>query len=309
MPDAGIPGMLMRKDALRRKSLNSPRMGHVMLLPAFVFFALFQLYPFVYGVGLSFTNYYLLTKKDPKFIGLQNFIDIFTDDPKFWPALGFSFVYTIGIVVFSYILGMLFALLLNKEIRAKGLIRAFVLLPWVLSSSVMATNWKWILNDRYGIVNQILQGIGLLSEPLQFFSTAEMARFTVTFVGIWRNVPFMTIVLLAGLQSIPTELYEAASVDGANSWQRFWKITVPQMAAVTLTSTTLMFIWALNGFENIYLLTSGGPVNATTGIAIYSYLTAFDGSRMGYASALSVILMLIMIVFVLIRMKFSRKGD
>lgn len=292
-----------------KRKLNSPLMGHCMLMPAFLMFLLLQLYPFMYGVGLSFTNYYLLTKKSPQFIGLQNFIDIFCDDPKFWPSLGFSFIYTFSIVIFSYILGVLFALLLNKEIKCKSLVRAFVLLPWVLSSSVMAMNWKWILNDRYGLVNRILSELGILSEPLQFFSTAGMARFTVTFIGIWRNVPFMTIVLLAGLQSIPVELYEAASVDGANGWHRFWKITLPQLGAVTLTSTTLMFIWALNGFENIYLLTSGGPVNSTTGVAIYSYLTAFDGSRMGYAAALSVILMVIMIIFVSIRLWISRKGE
>ena len=292
-----------------RRALRPPRVEYIMLLPALLLLLVTQIYPFFYGIGISFTNYSLLSSKAPKFIGLKNYIDIFTGDEKFYGVLIFSFIYTLSIVIFSYVIGMVLALLLNRPIRGRGLFRAVVLIPWVISAAIMATNWKWLLNDRYGLINGILTGIGLVDKPVQFFATAGWARFTVTAIGVWRNIPFMAITLLSGLQSISTEMYEASTVDGAGKIQTFFRITLPSLRGVTLISTTLMFIWAFNGFENIYLLTDGGPLNATAVVPIYAFKTAFNSSKMGYAAALSVILMTIMVIFSTIRMKINEKAE
>jgi ABC-type sugar transport system permease subunit len=279
-----------------------------MLVPATVLILLTQIYPFFYGLYISLTDYNLLSRRGPRFIGLKNFIEILTHDTEFYDVIGFSFIYTFGIVVFSYLIGLFLAILLNQNIKGKGLFRAFILVPWVISSMVMATNWLWILNDRYGLINKIMMNMGLINKPVLFLATRWMARFTVTAVAVWRNLPFMTITLLAGLQQVPTEMYEASKIDGANKFQAFCMITLPMIKNVTLIATTLMFIWAFNGFDNIYLLTEGGPVGATMVVPIYSYQTAFYRSLMGYASALSVILLVIMLIFSYIRLRLNKNG-
>jgi ABC-type sugar transport system permease subunit len=284
---------------------NSPLSGYILLLPATLVILLVQIYPFLYGVGMSFTDYHLLRRGGPQFIGLGNFIDIFSKDKVFYDTIQFSFIYTFGIVIFSYLIGLFLAVLLNQQIAGRGLFRAIILVPWVISSMVMATNWLWLLNDRYGIINKVLMSIGLVEKPILFLVTKNMTRFTVTAIGVWKNLPFMTITLLAGLQQVPTDMYEAAKIDGANFLQTFFRITLPMIRNVTLIATTLLVIWSFNGFENIYLLTEGGPVNATMVIPVYSFQTAFLASRMGYASALSVILMVIMLIFTFFRLRFS----
>jgi ABC-type sugar transport system permease subunit len=258
---------------------------------------------------MSFTNYNLLTIKKTRIIGLENYAKILFEDPEFWHIFLFSLVYTLSIVIFSYIFGFLIALLLNKPMKGRGIFRAIILIPWVISTAIMASNWKWLLNDEFGLVNGVLQSLGVISKPIRFFATAGWARFSVCAIGVWRNLPFMAITLLAGLQGIPNELYEAAIVDGATKWQSFWKITIPYMRSTTLISTTLLFIWAFNGFENIYLLTDGGPVNSTMVVPIYAFKMAFNSSRMGYASALSILLMVIMVIVSLVRMKLSKNQD
>lgn len=296
--------------AKRKKGrYGSPLTGYLMLIPAVLLIMLTQLYPFLYGLGLSFTDYNLINPRGPRFIGLQNFADILTKDTTFWNVIGFSIIYTLGIVVFSYLLGLILAMLLNRPIRFRGFFRAIVLIPWVISSMVMASNWLWLLNDRFGFINQILQRIGLTQKPILFLATAGMARFTVTAIGVWRNLPFMTVTLLAGLQGVPADLYEAAKIDGAGPLQTFRYITLPMIRGVTLISTTLMFIWAFNGFENIFLLTEGGPVGATMVVPIYAYQTAFMRSQMGYASALSVVLMVIMLIFSAIRLRLNKESQ
>jgi len=296
-----------KKNKLR--SLQSPRTGYIMMIPATILLLLTQLYPFFYGLGMSFTNYNLLTIKKTRIIGLENYAKILFEDPEFWHIFLFSLVYTLSIVIFSYIFGFLIALLLNKPMKGRGIFRAIILIPWVISTAIMASNWKWLLNDEFGLVNGVLQSLGVISKPIRFFATAGWARFSVCAIGVWRNLPFMAITLLAGLQGIPNELYEAAIVDGATKWQSFWKITIPYMRSTTLISTTLLFIWAFNGFENIYLLTDGGPVNSTMVVPIYAFKMAFNSSRMGYASALSILLMVIMVIVSLVRMKLSKNQD
>lgn len=199
-------------------------------------------------------------------------------------------------------------MLLNKKLRGRSLYRTIILLPWVIAPMVMATNWLWLLNDQFGLVNRVLVRLGIVQEPILFLATKPMARVTVILVGVWKNIPFMTITLLAGMQSINADLYEAARIDGANGIKSFWHITLPLIQPVAVVSVTLLLIWAFNGFENVYLLTEGGPASATMLMSIYAYNTAFLRSQMGYASAISVTMLVIMMGLCLAYQRVSRQA-
>jgi ABC-type sugar transport system permease subunit len=265
-----------------------------------------QIYPFLYGVLMSVTNYNLLKPKGIQFVGLQNFVKIFTADKNFSATLGFTFTYALSIVFFSYIVGLFTATLLNKNLRGRAVYRAVILLPWVIAPMVMATNWLWLLNDQFGLINRVLLQAGIIREPILFLATKGMAKASVILVGTWKNIPFMTITLLAGMQSINADLYEAARIDGAGGAKAFWHITLPLIRPVAVVSTTLLLIWAFNGFENVYLLTEGGPSSATMLMSIYAYNTAFLRSQMGYASALSVVMLGFMMALSLIYQRMNR---
>lgn len=270
---------------------------------------LLQIYPLITGIAYSFQNYQINRPVGRRFVGLENYIKLFTEDDTFFPVLIFSFVYTLAVVFISYVIGMILALLLNKDIPGRGFLRAMVLLPWVISNTVSATNWKWILNDRLGIVNIVLQELGIIDQPIQFFADMQMAKVTVIMIGIWKAMPFMVVVLLAGLQSIPSELYESAGMDGAGPWKSFWHITMPSIRSVTTMCTTLMFIWQFNNFEGIYLLTEGGPNDATFVLPIHIYYTSFYRGRISYGSATAVVILIVMLVVALIRNRNQRKFE
>lgn len=280
--------------ARKKGHFGSKRFGYVMLLPALVMILLTQIYPFFYGIGMSFTNYNLLKPGATRFVGLANFTQAFGADRYFYPTMLFTLIYALSLVLFSYLFGLFTANLLNKNLRMRGIFRTIILLPWVISPMVMATNWMWLMNDQFGLINKTLINLGLIEKPILFLASKEMARFTVILVGTWKNIPFMTITLLAGMQGISSDLYEAARIDGASNTQSFFKITLPMIKPVAMVSTTLLFIWAFNGFENIFLLTEGGPANATMVLPIYAYTAAFVRSQMGYAASLSVIMLVIM---------------
>lgn len=280
-----------------KSQINKNTTGYAMLIPASVLFVIINAFPFIYGLILSFTDTNYLRPKtgSGSFIGLQNFFDILTNDPEFYGVLLYSFIYTILVVVLSYMLGLLLAVLLNRNIKGRSLFRALALLPWLMPSAVASINWQWLLNDQVGFINVFLTNIGLIKDPIQFLASPEIARMTVIIVAIWKAYPFMMVVLLAGLQSIGKEMYEPAYMDGANSFRVFRYITMPLLKPVTLVATSLMFIWTFNtlSFDNIYLLTQGGPANATYVLSIQSYYTAFFRGKIGYASAISVIMLLV----------------
>lgn len=291
-----------------RHRFASKRLGYCMLVPALALIGLTQIYPFLYGVLMSVTDYNLLRPKNTSFIGLGNFVELFTSDKTFYATLWFTFAYAVSIVVFSYLVGLLTAVLLNKKLRGRSLYRTIILLPWVIAPMVMATNWLWLLNDQFGLVNRVLVRLGIVQEPILFLATKPMARVTVILVGVWKNIPFMTITLLAGMQSINADLYEAARIDGANGIKSFWHITLPLIQPVAVVSVTLLLIWAFNGFENVYLLTEGGPASATMLMSIYAYNTAFLRSQMGYASAISVTMLVIMMGLCLAYQRVSKQA-
>lgn len=269
--------------------------GRLFLLPSFLLLVGVRLYPLLNGMFLSLTDANLLRLKKIRFIGIPNFIEVFTEDPLFYKVLLFTLIYTFAVVFFSYLVGFILALLLNTDIRFRGVFRVLVLVPWVIPPAVGTINWKLLLNDQFGFINKLLLHIGFIEEPIGFFSSILMARGTVIAFSVWKSMPFMMIVLLAGLQAIPHDYYEAAVIDGAGWFRRTWIITIPLLRNVTIVSTLLMTMWTFNNFENIYLMTGGGPDNGTNSFSVFSYIVAFFRFRIGYASAVSIVMMFILI--------------
>jgi len=294
---------------MKTKNRSVKWFGIWMMLPGFLMIILLKIYPIVEGISYSFTNRRLDRPVNSiEFTGLQNFISVF-QDKKILGTVGFTLAYAVLIVLLSYTIGLGLAMLLNRDIKGRGIYRTLILLPWVISNTVTAANFRWILNDRYGIVNRSLIQLGIIDKPIQFFANRDMAKVMVISVGIWKTIPFMVIVILAALQSIPLEYYEAAEIDGASFWGRFRYITMPGIKAVTVMATTLQFIWNFNNFESIWLLTSGGPSDATMTLPVKIYEEAFLRNKIGYASAIAVVVMLFMIVFTYVRFRISAKAN
>jgi multiple sugar transport system permease protein len=288
---------------LKSERFRVNRLGYQLLIPATLFIGAISIYPLIRGITLSFMSYSTRRVRNAHFNGLENFANILTNDPDFWAAFVFSIISSFVIVIVSYIMGMCFALLLNRNIKFRGLFRALILIPWIIPPVVSATNWTWLLNDQLGFLNLTLRQWGFIDKPILFLADPVIARITVCFTGAWKSFPFMMIVLLSGLQSIPDELYESASIDGAGFFRSFISITIPMLKPVTAISTVLMFIWTFNNFENIYLLTRGGPLNATFVLPILSYYTAFYRTQLGYASAISTMMLVVLLFLAMLYMR------
>lgn len=280
----------------------------MMLLPATAVLLMIRIWPLLQGIGMSFTNRRLLNDRPMRFIGLENFINLFKDN-EYWDSFGFTLLYTLGTVVISYLLGLVIALLMNMEIKARGVFRMFLLIPWVIPTVVVSYIWKYALNDQIGIVNIILQALHIIPRPIGFLSTAKMARIVVTLISAWKNFPFMGLVLLAGLQNVPDEIKDAAKIDGANAFKTFIYIVWPYLRNVTVMCTTLMFIWTFNSFDLVFVLTGGGPNYSTHLVSIQAYFAAFQKMNMGYASSMATTMLVFMAIITLIYMKLVRSRE
>lgn len=278
----------------------------LMVLPAVVVIGAVCVYPLLSGISMSFTNTSLMNPGAAQFVGLENFRQI-AHDAEFRRALGFTLLYAAGTVVFSYVLGLGCALLMTRAIRLRSLVRGLLLTPWVVPAIVGAYAWIWILNDQTGFINSALQKIDVIGSPILFLATPEMARWTVTAFATWKAFPFMTIVLLASLQSIPNEVLEAAKIDGAGPWKTLIHVKMPMIRKASLLVIVLQSMWMLNNFDNVFLLTKGGPALSTQVVSIYAYNTAFYRSSMGYASTISVIMMVIMAILTAVYFRMTRQ--
>ena len=281
---------------------------YFLIMPSLVLMGIIILFPLVRGIVMSFAEVDLVNQGEMTFIGLDQYKKLL-DDPIFWHALLNTVKWTLGVVVFQYLFGLGIALLLNEEIPLRGLMRGLVLVPWVVPSVVAALVWRWIYASEYGILNYTLEKVGLIQGPIEWLSNPSLAMPAVIAVGIWKWVPFMAVVLLAGLQSVPQELYESAKVDGANVIQRFWHITIPHVRNLSLIATLLSFIWTFNHFDIVYVMTKGGPSNATHLLSTYSYLTAFSFFDIGYAAAMAVIMLIVLMFFAVMYMKLLQAEE
>jgi multiple sugar transport system permease protein len=279
-----------------------------MLAPALLIIAGVILFPAGNALWLSLTSTNLLNTQDQTFIGLANFFEVFTS-PEFYGALRNSAIWTIGNVAAQLVLGMIGALILNQRIRARGAIRGLVLVPWATPSVLVALMWMWMLDPNLGIINHILQSIGLQDEPVAWLADRATALPTLMFIDIWQGVPFFAVMILAALQGVPGELYEAAKIDGANSWHTFWRVVLPLIMPSVLITTVLRLIWTANYFDLILILTGGGPANSTMTVPLLAYNTAYRGFDFGQAAALGVVQAAILAVLVVFYIRQIRRSE
>lgn len=279
---------------------------YILIAPGVLFVGAILIYPMVSGVLSSFFTQHPLNPGDRSFVGLEHFRRLFSDD-IFMKAFFNTLIWTVGIVFTQYLLGLCVALLLNEEFPGRGVYRSLILIPWVVPMIAASLTWKWIYSNEFGVLNYTLKKIGLINENIDWLGNPAFALLSIIIVSAWKGIPFVAIVLLAGLQSIDKEMYEAAGISGANVFQRFWHITLPSLKGVTLVILTLTTIWSFNQFDLIYLMTKGGPSNSTQIIPVYSYLNAFNFFKTNYAAAISTVGVLLMSVFAIAYLKNSRE--
>ncbi len=263
-------------------------MAYVLVLPAVVVRLLYTVYPLLRTVWLSFTNTSMINPG--KFIGLDNYVYLFQDE-LFLNTLGWTFVYAVTATVVETALGLAIAVLLNQKLRGTGVAILLVMLPWVIAPMLAGTLWKLMFYESSGVFNQVLTMVGIGRVP--WLSDPFWARVSVTLVTVWKNVAWVSLIFLAGLRSLPKEVLEAAEVDGAGAFARFWRISFPLLSSTTLLVLLLRGMGEIQTFEQIYGLTMGGPGSATRTIAMYAYERFFTEFRYGYGSAANMVLFVI----------------
>lgn len=253
-----------------------------------------MVFPFCWALYVSFTDKRIGV--DGAFVGLRNYIELLRD-PIFLMSIVRTFIFTGGSVILKLIFGIAMAVVLNEKLRCRNIFRSILLLPWTLPTVVVVLVWQWMFSDVGGVLNALLQMAGL-SKPVLWLAKPGMAMFSVILVNVWKGTPFIALSVLAGLQNISPEYYEAASIDGATVIQKFVRITLPLLRDVIFLAALMTTIWTLNNFEVIWLLTKGGPSNATNVAAVYSYITAFRNNNLSKAISISVLFLPIMIILI-----------
>ena len=281
------------------------RIGVLFILPFAAAALVFMVYPVVEAARMAF--YYIdpLNPSAQRFAGLDNFRTLFAD-ALFWKSFRNAAVWTGSSIVLQTVLGVALALLLHLPLRGVSIFRGLLLFPYIVPTVVIALCWQWMLNPDLGIVNQLLRDLGLIRENIYWLSTPDMAMASTVALNVWKYTPFVTICVLARLQTIPLELYDAAKVDGASVVARFFDITLPQLSEVLLVVVVFRTIWTFNKFEEIYLLTRGGPGTSTFNLAIYSFEQSIANLRMGVGAATGVVMMAVLFVGAIVYIRLFR---
>ena len=288
-----------------RGDLFQSRAGYAFISPAFLVLVLMVVYPLIYGIVISFFDTNLVNKFD--FVGLKYYGRLIKDT-SFYASLGRTVMFTFFTVLGRTILAVLFAnILVMDNLPYKKAFRAILVLPWFFPDVVVGMLWRWLYNANYGLFNFILRSLGIIDGPIEWLSNTDTVMWAVILVSIWKGFPFFAISFLAGLQSISSDLYEAAEIDGAGKWRRFLTVTIPGLKPVIITTTVLRLIWTANTTDLIFTMTTGGPGYSTHVLALYTYLTAWTDLDFGYSSAMAIFLMLVLLIFIGIYMKLINK--
>ncbi|MFC5848183.1 carbohydrate ABC transporter permease [Deinococcus petrolearius] len=289
--------------ARRRKLPAQAWAGYLFILPAIIGFAVFYLYPALRGFQISFTNWNLLS--DPQGVGFQNYRDAL-QDPKFWSALWITVKYVLWNIPLQTLLAILLAVAMDRLVKSM-FVKGLLIVPYLLSSVLVGMIFLWMLDPLLGIVNQWLANTPIGKQP--FFADAGQALPTIAFINIWKHMGFNALLFYAGLQAIPRTVYEAAAIDGSREWTTFWKITLPLLRPVSVFVLVTSVIGSFQIFDTVAVTTQGGPVDATKVLVYYIYQNAFAFFKMGYATAMSMLLFALLVVFTLLQMRLLRAGE
>ncbi|WP_320188398.1 carbohydrate ABC transporter permease (plasmid) [Agrobacterium rosae] len=270
--------------------------GLLFVLPALLVLTTLIAYPLAYTGVLSVTD------QQGAFVGTSNFATVLAT--RATPQAFWNTVYFVGVsIIFQVLLGTAAAILLNQNFAGRAIVRSITIIPWVVPGIVAATTWAWMFHTEFGIVNYMMTAPGLIEAPIGWLTNRDTVMPVLIAINVWKMFPFVTVMILAGLQSIPNDLYEAARIDGANIWEEIWHIMLPQVRSVITAVTLLLVIWGLNSITIIYAITRGGPANRTLITPIQIFRLAFDAVQFNQAAALSVLFFAVAIVIVFIYVK------
>ncbi|WP_136055453.1 sugar ABC transporter permease [Microbacterium sp. K24] len=287
----------------RRRQLRKTTESYAFLSPTIILLLVLMIVPIIMVIGYSFQDNVILNKS-PEFVGIANFVEIL-GDPGFWKATGNTLVFTIGSVIAHLILGLGFAMMLNSTLlhhAARAIFRALYVLPWLFTVAVIAVLWRMLLAPN-GVINF------LLNTDIEWLASPQLALGTITFINIWAGYPFFMVSLLAGLQGIPGELNEAATVDGASAIQRFWNVTIPQLRPIIISLVLLDLIWTSQQFALIWMTTGGGPIDVTEVLSTFTYKLAFAKYDFSLAATSAVLVLLMSMVLAVFYVRHQKARD
>ncbi len=284
--------------------------GLLFILPAFCYMMFFVGYPIISNIILSTQNVSVrnLVNGQKKFVGLDNYIAIFQDE-VFKKAMVNTLTFTIACLVFQFLIGFLLALLFNKNFKFAKPVRGLTMIPWMMPMTVTALMFKFMFSTDVGIINFILKNAGFIENNIEWLTTPGTAMIAVVVANVWIGIPFNTILISTGLTTIPTELYESASVDGANGWQKLTRITLPLLRPTIESVLVLGFIYTFKVYDLVYVMTEGGPVNSTHLLSTYSYKLSFDMFQYSKGSSVANVLFLILLLVGILYLKITMQGE
>ena len=281
--------------------------GILLILPALIVMGVFTFYPLLEGIRIAFTNKHLL-KEGTEFVGLQNFARLASDE-IFWISLYQSIVLTAVVVCLQFVFGLILAWAMSQELPGMSWFKSIIMASWVIPVAATVILFKFMAQPDVGLINIIIKGLGFENLNRYWLGDLNVALPFIMLLHLWRNVPFYGIAFLAAMQAIPGSYYEAAEIDGANAWHRFWHITLPGIRNMAIVMVTIHVLWTFNNFDFVYLATGGGPVNATDVLPVYVYRQCWSSYTLGYGASIGTIMLLLLMVYFIVFIKISDRGN
>ncbi len=291
---------------IKSKLNKGENLGYIFVLPTVIFLLIIMIFPLGYAGYISFFE--VLTHMDKEFVGFTNYLAALTS-AEFWNSVYVTILYTVSSVIIHMVIGFYLASMLTTKVKGSSIFRFLLLIPWMVSQVVTGVIWRWILNAQYGVGNDILVKIGVIKNYLPWLAETTLAKFSIIVAYTWQCLPFVMIMLYAGMQTIPKQQYEAAKIDGASRFQRMIYITIPNLKHVILVTSLMDFIWAFRCFDLPQIMTNGGPYRSTELLSIYIYKNTFEYFKFGYASAVSILMLLMVLTFSIFYTNKMLSGD
>jgi multiple sugar transport system permease protein len=281
--------------------------GILLILPALTVMGVFTFYPLLEGIRLAFTNKNLL-KDGVEYVGLHNFARLLTDE-IFWTSLRHSIVLTVVVVFLQFVLGLILAWAMSQKLPGMAWFKSIIMASWVIPVAATVILFKFMAQPDIGLINIVLKGLGFEDLNRYWLGDLNAALPFIMLLHLWRNVPFYGVAFLAAMQAIPRSYYEAAEMDGANAWNKFWHVTLPGIREMAIVMVTIHVLWTFNNFDFVYLATGGGPVNTTDVLPVYVYRQCWSSYTLGYGASIGTVMLLLLMVYFIAFIKISERGS
>lgn len=298
----------MKPKRIKNIRLNNNKYAYILIAPGLILISLIMIYPLIRGILSSFFTQAVTSIQFEEFVGLRYYKELMKDS-IFKKAIVNSLIYTVVVVIAQYLIGLVIALLLNKNFKGRGIYRSLILIPWVIPGVSAAMTWKWMYDSQNGVMNQILVKLGIVEKNIDWLGSQSTALWSVMITSVWKAIPFIAIVLLATLQQIDKGLYEAVKIDGGSFFHEFLYITFPGIKKISITTILLETIWTFNQFDLIFTMTKGGPANSSMIAPVFTYLTSFSFFKTNKAAAIGVISLLIVCIPAILYIHYNKRED